>query len=227
MRKIKVTMPEGSSVVDDLFQKPLYARRYWRTRNAVMNKGELYELSRKELEEKYYLDGLTFNLQQNILSSLPAVLLLTVLNFLRPIDSAKDNISDVVLIYNPISYPLNDYLLPFYIPFTLTIVALVAATVSIKTIPWISKNDTKNLSVNDRLNVTQEEIAKSSTWARKIKAFWYYDGTYGLWPQMLASVCVVVAQSRHVDLFSKYELLMVIVGIVSFCVTMWQLWITY
>jgi hypothetical protein len=180
-----------TSVFEDLFQNFIYARRYWRTRAAVLEGKPLYNLLRSQRAASGFLDPWAFNLQQSFLSSLPSFIIISALNFLRPLNTiqavSSDSFRDTA---NSISLFIYSSISPFYAPLVSTFLAFIAASASSPPIyfkekkPYIEK-DEKDL------------------WNQCMRAYLYLEAAYGFWPEMLISLPVTLSINPQLHLFTR------------------------
>lgn len=153
----------------DGLERALSMGKFVRTCRAISNGSHLYDESDEALDKMGYLRPLRFNLYQSGLSSLPGIIVVSILTFLFASDpslshGAKGLIDERAdLIFEKLWDPMQ----AATVPFALLLTAMVVARASLR------KKDRSPTSI-----------------ARLRRAYLFFDGYYGLLPQALVGFYV-------------------------------------
>lgn len=158
---------------EEFFKQILDLKNFWKTRKAILIGVPLYDWNSSDRQRSGYLNHWSFNIQESVFVSLPAILLTKILDFLyddyktKPPDfSQLDESTRVVseTAYET-AYATAQFLSAFAAPAVLTLTAFLLAWCSLK------KSD-----------------STPQMRARARSAYLYFDGAYGLYFQLMLSL---------------------------------------
>ena len=175
---------QPSDLIDELEHVTKF-KKFMDTRKAILSGENVFDFSRKELEESGLMRPLVFNTYESVLAGMPGIILANVLSILQPVKG---------LIYRPLN-PASPYSLQcaavadsllsamqkFVDPVLPPLILLLnACVVSWAVLKWRDSNRSER------------------RWSRD--AFLYYDGAYGLSSQTLIAFTVqlmILLSQRH------------------------------
>lgn len=145
-------------------------RKYWNTRQSIKRGEDLFDLSDDQLKEFGLVPPLKFNWYEVFFAAIPAQIIITVFNFFTPAQSAASSSpfwQDVAQLAHIIASVVDGLLIPVIAPLILLGLAWVASFTCL------------------------EKIAHTKSERRRCaRAYLFYNGTYGLFPQMLFGLVV-------------------------------------
>lgn len=161
------TSPVGR-MLKDPFGIVSLVSAYVRTKSAVRINAPLYDLTQRELEKRSLQGPWTFNITESVLAGIPVMLCALVFDWLGlfQVVSFPDEVTQASLT-DYYSARVLDVVNAYVPPFVLT--------TSVYALAWAS------LRAADR---TPERLARAR------RAYLYFDGAFGLIPQMVASACL-------------------------------------
>jgi hypothetical protein len=138
-------------------------RQFWATRQAIQRGEDLFDCSKEDIANRKLMGPLTFNVYETTVAAMPGVVIGSVSRFIWP---------PAALSTTPLEAAIGDVtglLVPFIVPTVALCLAWVAA--------WTS------LLGEDR---SRRNLRRARD------AYLYFDGAYGLWPEAITSLWVLL-----------------------------------
>jgi hypothetical protein len=150
------------------------AKKYFRTRRAVLDGESLFDLTSGELKARDLMGPLSFNWFETTLAALPTQMAAALAWFVSGSDVYANLASAETGIFSTVFAKVSELLVPLIVPVTLFLAASIAARTSLR---------------------PQHRSKKAVRRARD--AFLYFDGAHWLWPSAGMSFVLTAATAVH------------------------------